>query len=144
MEHLSNKGKVQLNIHCEDHGDEDFQYAKKYCKSCDLLLCIDCVLDKHDDHIKETKFTLEDYLNMKSQELKQVENQISFNKQTTPNDHQYKESVINYVAETVKAKQDFFSQIITLLNNSVVKLDSIAKSTKEAVNSVGGDAYRKL
>lgn len=47
MARVGNESKVTGTNKCVDHPTEVYQ---RYCKTCDILVCIECVLDKHKSH----------------------------------------------------------------------------------------------
>jgi hypothetical protein len=53
--------------------------AHRFCRRCTILLCFDCLLEKHSDHIEEAKWKIVDVLDWGKSEFK--------NFQTKVNDH---------------------------------------------------------
>jgi hypothetical protein len=67
-----------LDLQCDDHKkmySQDVQ-ADRFCSKCNLVICNNCVIDYHSDHLVQAKNRIEDFLNKQKLEADELKSKV--------------------------------------------------------------------
>jgi hypothetical protein len=67
------------DLQCDDHKSQfnEMVLADRYCSRCNLVICNNCVIDNHSDHLKEAKHRIATFLNEHKKECDELNNRVS-------------------------------------------------------------------
>lgn len=118
-------------LKCDDHQKMYFQevQADRFCTKCNIMICNDCVLEHHSDHLKEAKNRIDDFLKRHQGETEELRLRIldAMNKAKSNNLKAQSESQENII-------KNLFNKRITNLELIRVKIDELINEERALSN----------
>lgn len=77
-ESISIPNKAFSNLTCDDHKSEanEIVPADRFCSKCNLVICNNCVIENHSDHLKEAKNRIPNFLKEHEKQCNELRGQV--------------------------------------------------------------------